>query len=97
MTRWSKSTRRGGGEAFREASLLSIAIFIVPPARCPSAHDAIVRFKRVKVAAAKRATQARTLRTRKPSPDTDVNESKNAEQAGEQEALKQGSGQLSSR
>jgi len=94
MTRWSKSTRRGGGEAFREASLLSIAIFIVPPARCPSAHDAIVRFKRVKVAA---ATQARTLRTRKPSPDTDVNESKNAEQAGEQEALKQGSGQLSSR
>jgi hypothetical protein len=50
------------------------------------------RSKRVKVAAAKRATQARTLRTRKPSSDEDLNDSKNAEHAGEQEAKKQGSG-----
>jgi hypothetical protein len=50
------------------------------------------RSKRVKVAAAKRATQARTLRTRKPSSDEDLNETKKAEHAGEQEAQKQGSG-----
>ncbi len=42
------------------------------------------RSKRVKVAAAKRATQARTLRTRKPSADVVLNDSKNAEHAGEQ-------------
>jgi hypothetical protein len=47
--------------------------------------------KRVKVAAAKRATQARMLRTRKPSSDADLNDSRNAEHAGEQEAQKQGS------
>jgi hypothetical protein len=46
---------------------------------------------RVKVAAAKRATQARMLRTRKPSSDADLNDSRNAEHAGEQEAQKQGS------
>jgi hypothetical protein len=50
------------------------------------------RSKRVKVAAAKRATQARTLRTRKPSSDEDLDGSKNADHAGEQEAQKQGSG-----
>jgi hypothetical protein len=50
------------------------------------------RSKRVKVAAAKRATQARTLRTRKPSSDEDLDDSKNADHAGEQEAQKQGSG-----
>jgi hypothetical protein len=50
------------------------------------------RSKRVKVAAAKRATQARTWQTRKPSSDEDLNDSKNAEHAGEQEAQKQGSG-----
>jgi hypothetical protein len=50
------------------------------------------RSKRVKVAAVKRATQARTLRTRKPSADVVLNDSKNAEHAGEQEAQEQGSG-----
>jgi hypothetical protein len=50
------------------------------------------RSKRVKVAAAKRATQARTLRTRKPSADVVLNDSKNAEHAGEQEAQEQDSG-----
>jgi hypothetical protein len=47
------------------------------------------RSKRVNVAAAKRATQARTLRTRKPSADVVLNDSKNAEHAGAQEAQKQ--------
>ncbi len=50
------------------------------------------RSKRVKVAAVKRATQARTVRTRKPSADVVLNDSKNAEHAGEQEAPEQGSG-----
>jgi hypothetical protein len=50
------------------------------------------RSKRVKVAAAKRATQARTLRTRKPTSDEDLNDSKNADHAGEQQVQKQGSG-----
>ena len=49
------------------------------------------RSKRVKVAAAKRATQARTLRTCKPSADVVLNDSKNAEHAGEEEAQKQDS------
>jgi hypothetical protein len=49
------------------------------------------RSKRVKVAAAKRATQAHTLRTRKPSVDVVLNDSKNADHAGEQEAQNQGS------
>ena len=48
--------------------------------------------KRVKVAAVKRATQARTGRTRKPITDVVLNDSKNAEHAGEQEAQEQGSG-----
>ena len=50
------------------------------------------RSKRVKVAAVKRATQARTVRTRKPSADVVLNDSKNAEHAGEQEEQEQGSG-----
>jgi hypothetical protein len=50
------------------------------------------RSKRVKVAAAKRATQARSLRTRKPSADVVLNDSKNAEHPGAQEAQKQDSG-----
>jgi hypothetical protein len=51
------------------------------------------RSKRVKVATAKRATQVHTLLTRKkPSSDADLNASKNTEQAGEQEAQKQGTG-----
>ena len=50
------------------------------------------RSKRVKVAAVKRATQARTVRTRKPSADVVLNDSKNAEHAVEQEAQEQGSG-----
>jgi hypothetical protein len=50
------------------------------------------RSKRVKVAAVKRATQARTVRTRKPIADVVLNDSKNAEHAGEQEAQEQGSG-----
>jgi hypothetical protein len=52
------------------------------------------RSKRVKVAAAKRATQARTLRTRKLSADVVLNDSKNAEHAGEQEAQEQDSGTM---
>jgi hypothetical protein len=48
--------------------------------------------KLVKVAAAKRATQARTLRTPKPNADAVLNDSRSAEHAGEQEAQKQGSG-----
>ena len=50
------------------------------------------RSKYVKVAVAKLATQTRTLQTRKPSADEDLNDSQNAEHAGEQEAQKQGSG-----
>jgi len=40
-TRWSKSSRHGVGDASREASLVSFANFIVPLARCRSAHVAI--------------------------------------------------------
>ena len=40
------------------------------------------RSKRVKLAAAKRATQAGTLQTRKPSSDTDLNDFANAEHVG---------------
>jgi hypothetical protein len=40
-TRWSKSSKHGVGEASRGVSLLSSANFIVPPARCRSAHVAI--------------------------------------------------------
>jgi hypothetical protein len=47
------------------------------------------RSTHVKVAAAKRVTQTRTLRTRKPSADVVLNDSKNAEHAGAQEAQKQ--------
>jgi hypothetical protein len=50
------------------------------------------RSKRVKVAAVKRATQARTVRTRKPSDNVVLNDSKNAEHAVEQETQEQGSG-----
>ena len=50
------------------------------------------RSMRVKVAAVKRATQAHTVRTRKPSADVVLNDSKNAEHAGEQEEQEQGSG-----
>ena len=47
---------------------------------------------RVKGAAVKRATQAHTVRTRKPSADVVLNDSKNAEHAGEPEEQEQGSG-----
>ena len=40
-TRWIKSTRRGGEEAFLEASLLSCEKFIAAPVRCRNVHDAI--------------------------------------------------------
>jgi hypothetical protein len=42
------------------------------------------------MAAVKRETQARTVRTRKPNAVVVLNDSKNAEHVGEQEAQEQG-------
>jgi hypothetical protein len=89
-TRWSKlyKARRGRGlitqlHKFHRACAVS------------KSTRRYRRSKSVKVAAAKRATQARALRSHKQSSHADLNESKNAEQSGKQEAQKQASVQSS--
>jgi hypothetical protein len=89
-TKWSKSTRRGGGEASREASPLSFVNFIVPLPRCRNAHVAI------DVPSASKwqppSEQRKLARCEHARADVVLNAFKNAEHAGAQEAQKQDSG-----
>ena len=75
---------------FQYFYIMLVSMFLVYQQFLPQ-H--VLKKKKVKVAAGKRATHARSLRTRKPSSDPDLNEfSKQlAEHAGDQAAQKKGS------